>query len=170
MHLTKGDTTVEHYLKCLGCQEQLPESQFHRRAARSRGRAWQCKACVSKRRKLFCVNNHESVLSYWRLQHANRRTIGIDNNKRYRQTPEGRRSAYRTHARARQNGSAQATSALRHACDSGKVKKPDSCADCGEISKVEGHHFLGYAMEHYLVVEWLCRLCHCKRHRIAARS
>lgn len=53
--------------------------------------------------------------------------------------------------------------AVQHALRSGRlVRLP--CADCGSPHS-EAHHHLGYALEHRLTVQWLCRVHHKRRHR-----
>ena len=37
---------------------------------------------------------------------------------------------------------------------------PGACCVCGMIEGVEAHHYRGYAREHWLDVEWLCREHH----------
>lgn len=49
---------------------------------------------------------------------------------------------------------------VHRAVKCGLLVRPDRCADCGTVGRVEGHHFLGYAKEHWLDVRWLCRSCH----------
>jgi len=44
----------------------------------------------------------------------------------------------------------------------GNIKK-DFCIECGE-TKVQGHHYLGYAKENQLKVLWLCDSHHRKVH------
>lgn len=66
--------------------------------------------------------------------------------------PERARDPYRMRARH----------ALRDAVSHGRIKKPDTCVDCGWKGLLDGHH------EDYskpLSVIWLCRICHGKRHR-----
>jgi hypothetical protein len=51
--------------------------------------------------------------------------------------------------------------AVRHGLEKGTIIKPDSCRDCGKISRLAAHH------EDYnfrLDVIWLCHSCHMKRH------
>lgn len=51
---------------------------------------------------------------------------------------------------------------LNRAVKTGAIKKPERCFDCGEIACLDGHH------EDYgkpLVVVWLCRVCHVRRHQ-----
>jgi len=50
----------------------------------------------------------------------------------------------------------------------GTLVRPSVCSLCGAIPgvdfsgrpKIEAHHFLGYAPEHWLDVQWLCVSCH----------
>lgn len=45
----------------------------------------------------------------------------------------------------------------------GLLVRPDSCAKCGRVTVVDGHH------EDYLRpfdVQWLCRSCHFREHRV----
>lgn len=53
--------------------------------------------------------------------------------------------------------------AVARAVKSGLIDKMTTCT-CG-VSPVEGHHYLGYAKEHWLDVAWLCRSCHMRAHR-----
>lgn len=43
------------------------------------------------------------------------------------------------------------------------------CEECGE-KKVEGHHYLGYAEEHWYDVKWLCRKHHRDAHKFSLSS
>ena len=47
----------------------------------------------------------------------------------------------------------------------GYLTKPDSCQRCRLPKRLEAHHYMGYARENWLVVEWLCRPCHHRTHR-----
>jgi len=53
-------------------------------------------------------------------------------------------------------------SALQNAVADGKVKRPNSCSECGWVGPVHGHH-KDYSRP--MDVEWLCPICHGKRHR-----
>lgn len=51
----------------------------------------------------------------------------------------------------------------------GLLVKADSCAEEGvhsAVGKLEAHHYLGYAPEHWLDVKWLCQ----RHHSLADRS
>jgi len=53
----------------------------------------------------------------------------------------------------------QAQIAVKKALKEGKLKKPERCENCGEIKKLEAHHW-SYLPEYWLDVIWLCVKCH----------
>jgi hypothetical protein len=57
--------------------------------------------------------------------------------------------------------------AVQAAVKRGDLVKPDTCSDCGEVhpsEMIDAHHHNGYALEHILDVEWLCKRCHGLKH------
>jgi len=50
---------------------------------------------------------------------------------------------------------------VKRAVASGRLLKPDRCARCNRIAKIEGHH-ADYSKP--LAVDWLCRACHEDEH------
>jgi hypothetical protein len=54
--------------------------------------------------------------------------------------------------------------AVHHAVKINKLVKPAKCDACNAVKPVEAHHHLGYAPEHWLDVQWLCRKCHKQVH------
>jgi hypothetical protein len=57
--------------------------------------------------------------------------------------------------------------ALHKAIKDGTILRPDACSECGRVSAVHGHH---HDYSKPLNVEWLCSVCHGKRHTIAEVS
>lgn len=56
----------------------------------------------------------------------------------------------------------KAKDAVHIALGSGRLQRPGACSECSTVGPVQAHH------EDYsqpLMVEWLCRPCHSKRHR-----
>jgi hypothetical protein len=49
---------------------------------------------------------------------------------------------------------------LNQAIGSGRIIRPVNCEECGRSVRLQGHHYLGYAVEQALVVRWLCTGCH----------
>lgn len=77
------------------------------------------------------------------------------------------------HSRAQK----RACQAVRRALLRGDLIKPDRCEACGLLESevaggLEAHHYLGYAREHYLDVQWLCVPHHkeAEREKRAIRS
>src|SRR5208282_1793867 len=59
----------------------------------------------------------------------------------------------------------RSTQRVGSAIKSGRMKIPEACERCGVPQfDLEGHHYLGYAPEHYLDVRWLCPKCHSIEH------
>lgn len=60
--------------------------------------------------------------------------------------------------------------AVRRALRSGLLVRADCCELCSATEgaadgrALHGHHHLGYAIEHWLDVQWLCMSCHMKVH------
>lgn len=55
----------------------------------------------------------------------------------------------------------RAQSMVQYAINHGTLKRPKRCQDCNKPhGRIEAHHYLGYARENYLKVQWLCPTCH----------
>lgn len=84
--------------------------------------------------------------------------------KKYRATPQGRMITNETVYRSVEKhwDKQLARYAVFKAVRRGEIIKPIKCEDCGSKGRLEGHH------EDYtkrLEVNWLCKKCHCKRHK-----
>ena len=79
--------------------------------------------------------------------------------KRYRQGPK-----YRANREKYDTDQFRAWTAIRYATKSGKIVRPKRCEACGSTRRIEAHHYLGYAKEHWLEVRWLCGECHIAAH------
>jgi hypothetical protein len=91
------------------------------------------------------------------LSHPDKRSESI---RRYNTThPEVRAELKRRHNAAypKQHSAQNSVNrAVRH----GKLTRPTICSQCGITGEIQAHHHLGYALEHYLDVIWLCPKCH----------
>ena len=54
----------------------------------------------------------------------------------------------------------KARRAVAQAVKTGRLVRPDSCSECGQLAKVPGHHEDYWRL---LVVQWLCPTCHAAR-------
>lgn len=59
----------------------------------------------------------------------------------------------------------QAHHAVENAIKSGRLVRPSHCEGCGAECTPEAHHHRGYEREFWLVVKWLCEMCHKAEHR-----
>lgn len=89
--------------------------------------------------------------------------------RRYRATPNGKAVTRRvTSASYRRTiDHHRARWMLIDAIKAGRIVRPDTCSRCGATGNVDAHHHHGYAREHALDVEWLCRKCHAGQHRLS---
>lgn len=51
---------------------------------------------------------------------------------------------------------------VSNAIRDGRLKRPESCSDCGCSCRPQAHHRAGYDREQWLNVLWLCKDCHKK--------
>jgi hypothetical protein len=79
-------------------------------------------------------------------------------------TPLGERIGKRTAMPEKQR--ARAGALLGTALKNGVVRRPNACEECGRVGKVDGHHAHGYEDQYALIVDWLCRSCHRRRHSL----
>jgi hypothetical protein len=62
----------------------------------------------------------------------------------------------------------RAYDAVKYALRVGNLVRPKRCEQCGEIpfprldgrSRLQAHHYKGYARKNRLVIQWLCAYCH----------
>jgi hypothetical protein len=143
--------------QCFKCGETKPLHDFYKHPQMGDGHLNKCKVCTrcdvtEHTRKKWgdadwrMKERERGREKYWRLYRGKKRAPG---NKRKPGDP------VKIRARA----------ILYQALKAGSVLRPEHCEDCNETAKVHAHH------EDYskpLDVDWLCTICHGKRHRKAA--
>lgn len=120
---------------------------------------------VNAYKKAHRKANLESYLAHeaeQRVKHREKRNKYISE---WQQTPRGREVGLKTSAKMRElyPERYKARYMLRNAVRLGKVIK-EPCA-CGN-EKVEGHHYMGYAPQHWYHVVWLCNKHHVEAHNV----
>lgn len=145
---------------CKVCGETQTIDRF---PSYGQGWLWTCKVCVSQRYRADREANLESRREYARNWYAdNTKKVAAYQRKTLATNPVARakkRARLEAWAEAHPNQRI-AQQAVRWAIEEGVLVRPNHCARCGAECKPHGHHHNGYAMEHWLDVEWLCVSCH----------
>ena len=131
--------------QCRGCRETKPTEEFYRHPQMGDGYLNHCKEC----KRSYAKRRHYEMM--------------LDPVSREKERVRGRS---RPHKNAPYGLRRKARTAARVAVVSGRLTPADRCEDCGHDfrhHRREGHH-ADYSKP--LEVDWLCSLCHGKRHRI----
>jgi len=123
--------------------EQIEHRRKYNRERQRRLYAENREAILEKRRER--KQSKEYAREYWR---KNRKRLLEKRRKHRREHPE--------YYHARDTAMAAVTKAITD----GKLKRSSKCEECGRKMCVEAHHYKGYAKEHRLDVQWLCKSCH----------
>lgn len=75
-------------------------------------------------------------------------------------------SLYGKYAAKNQPERVGARAAVAVAVRYGMLAKPVTCPACLQDARVEAHHPMGYALEHWFHIEWLCSPCHKTAHQV----
>ena len=131
--------------ECFKCGAERPLSDFYKHKGMKDGHLNKCKECTKQDTKARRLNpkTREAVLEYER-QRGSRQTH--EDTKEYREKwPE----------------KYKARNAVSNAVRDGRLIKPDNCTECGDATRLEGHHD-DYSKP--LDVRWLCSPCHHQHH------
>jgi hypothetical protein len=82
--------------------------------------------------------------------------------RRYQKKHPERVAARVKETRKRNLPARHARMAVYKAIRAGKLVRPDSCSECGKVTKIHAHH-PNYAEKFNII--WLCQACHMQRHR-----
>jgi len=137
--------------RCARCLTIKPRAKFNSHKGRKDGLQAYCKQCQSaiyKDRR----ESHLEINRKYCLKHKDR----IREYKRKWAADRCKDEDAQVKMAAR--------SAVRNAVRRGEIKKPKKCFDCGEVKRLEQHHFLGYAEENHFDIVWLCKRCHESKH------
>lgn len=138
------------YWECPTCKKWLPNTEYYGDSRTPNKLRSQCKACHIK--GTVYSRNPDNGRRINREYMARARARDIE---KFRERERNRPPA--------SPGKVLARSALNTAVKNGGIVKSKQCSKCGSEGEIDGHH------EDYskpLEVEWLCPLCHAKRHRL----
>lgn len=134
---------------CPTCARALPADAFYTKKSRWNGLSNQCREC----------HTDGSI----RTRDPERTRIARRQSMRRSRARHLEEHRARDRARVRPyDEKVKARNTLNRAVRSGKITRPASCTECGDIGKVAAHH-PDYAKP--LAVIWLCYLCHAEEHR-----
>lgn len=128
---------------CFKCGERKPLTAFYKHPQMKDGRVNKCKEC----NKQDVRKNRRKRIDYYRA---------YDRKRGSRQTDEYRKR-YTEENPIKYGARVMVGNAVR----SGKIEKPDTCQECGDDTRLHGHHD-DYAKP--LEVRWLCPACHFEWH------
>lgn len=152
--------------KCFKCLKVKDLKQFYAHPRMADGHLNKCKSCAKSDVQKHRSENLERIQDYDRNRpnQDERREV----NRRLREirisTPEGRRQEWARIAdwAARNRHKRKAQWTVGNAVKRGLVANGASCERCGATELLHAHH------EDYtkpLEINWLCRVCHGKRHK-----
>lgn len=141
---------------CSRCGVAKPKDNFYGSSKTKDGLKHQCKKCHTEGN--IRTRDPENARRLCREYMARARESAPDVfRERERQAAQRRMKNERTQARI----------VLNAAVKSGRVLRPNICSECKQQGKVQGHHD---DYSHPLVVQWLCSLCHGKKHRLTLKQ
>lgn len=153
------------FKRCGNCGLTKPLDDFYRDSGGRHGRGSKCKPCVDAAVRLWAEANpkrKKEIEDRWRSANPERkRELGR------KWSAENADAVRRSHKRQNELNPEKraARVALGHAVESGGIKKPEHCEDCGAKTPsrlLHGHH---YDYSKPLDVKWLCAECHGELHR-----
>jgi hypothetical protein len=147
---------------CKSCCVEKPLDQYYKHKAMADGHLNKCIDCVKDRVKKHRDENIERIRAYDAKRANWPRRIAA--RREYAKTEAGKLS----HKKAMESYVVRyplkkaAHHLLSNAIKYGKIKRQDSCSECGSTQKIEAHHD-DYSKP--LDVRWLCEFCHKDWHR-----
>lgn len=157
---------------CFGCSVQKNLDQFYAEVSK-RGHTKYCMDCLKKIKKEYYHKNYEKIKESHKkyqprkvvvnriLVEKNREKYNKQNSDFYYNHREKLIQYAREHRKLYPEKE-KAHNITKNAIRSGRIIKPESCAICHKVCKVQAHH------EDYskpLEIIWLCRSCHGLVHR-----
>lgn len=152
------------YMKpCNKCSQIKPLAEFHKNGTTKDGHVGTCKACVSIHHKKYSQTEERRAFRKAYNRTEQRKMANRKSSSKYKKSEKGRESIRRFCLRHPEYKNA--TNAVMHAIEKGKLPKPEllKCKYCPK--QAEQYHHWSYLPEHWLDVEPLCIECHIKLHK-----
>lgn len=154
--------------RCFRCKQDKPLTLEHYCRSRSdkAGFGRPCKMCAGAIRNSKKAYHLAAGRKYQRSVKGNikRRLFARQYQKDHKEAVAARRRqtqrSYRKRTAERDREKLVAEHKVQYAVYKGRIIKPSSCQRCGKCCRLGGHHYLGYAPEHWYDIEWLCDQCH----------
>jgi len=151
--------------QCKKCGKELELDQFYVQNKMLDGHLNVCKECTKARIRDHRTRNIDKIQAYDRERgRSEKRRLALD--ERQKRQKEQDKTAYnekrRLYNSKREKIKNNARQKLERAVNSGLIRRPNRCDDCGVECKPHGHHE-DYSLP--LNVIWVCTACHGIRHR-----
>lgn len=141
--------TISHKA-CSKCKEVKPASAFVKVPTAATGLASWCMKCKNAAAK--------SVKNAWKKKPESIAKMSAY-RKRYFQTEKGKAFLLRKVNRIRPK--TRVRQSAKKALRAGRIIRKTACENCGSTAtRIEMHHYLGYAWENRWNVQFLCVPCH----------
>lgn len=150
---------------CTKCNTESPISEFSKSKPHRGGHRNICRVCTNayqreRNKRPLVKERMRKRMQRWRKEHPG--YFAAVEKRRRERDPESHYAAKKL-SEGRYVEKRRARSNANYALRKGKIVRASSCADCGVAGALEMHHE-DYTQQ--LVVLWLCRGCHQKRHRL----
>lgn len=154
--------TQEFHKLCKKCNTVKPLNTDHFYKHKRDGWSYSCKRCAANEQKERRTSPEgKRYFIAWNQSEKGKQSH-LESSKKYWSTEKGKSYLKRAWKRAREKYTQQikARAFVTGAIRSKKIKRPTHCLKCGVNCKPEAHHYLGYARENWLDIQWLCTPCH----------
>ena len=133
--------------------------------AKARRRELERSAATKARKVAYNVMPEARALAKERYARYRETDKYRETQRRYRDA-KGKKTGknYLANARSETPERIKARAAVATLLRRGDIVKPATCSTCGALGPVDAHHHMGYALEQWLTVQWLCRRCHKAAH------
>jgi len=159
--LANRNEPVNATKQCTKCKEYKPRSEFYRKNGAKCGRESRCKSCYNQITKSYCQSEDGRKKRKESIEAYRESASGAKKRKDYARSEIGRTSGIERAKRyhSKHPDRCKARNDISNGIQAGRIT-PKPCQICKSTHRIEAHHYLGYAEEHHLDVQWLCKKHH----------